>query len=158
MRLKSVKLESFEPNMTPMIDIVFLLMTFFTLVINFSQSESNERVHLPSSELAQPPETAPTDPLTLQITEDGEILVGNTVCRLDMPGYSSNGPGRPLSDMFREELRVMKAINKVEPADLTVIVRADEDAETGFVQRVIQACQNQGMESFTLRARQSVNE
>lgn len=158
MRLKNVKLESFEPNMTPMIDIVFLLMTFFTLVINFSQSESNERVHLPSSELAQPPETAPADPLTLQITERGEILVGNTVCRLDLPGYSDNGPGRPLSDMFREELRVMKAINKVEPGDLTVIVRADEEAETGFVQRVIQACQNQGMESFTLRARQSVDE
>lgn len=158
MRLKKVKLESFEPNMTPMIDIVFLLMTFFTLVINFSQSETNERIHLPKSELAQPPEAAPADPLTLQITENEEIWVGNTVCRLDLPGYSANGQGRPLSEMFREELRVMKAINKVEPGDLTVIVRADADAETGFVQRVIQVCQNFGMESFTLRARQTAAE
>lgn len=143
--------------MTPMIDIVFLLMTFFTLVINFSQSENNERVHLPKSELAQPPETAPADPMTLQITEAEEILVGTTVCRLDLPGSPVTN-GRPLSDLFREELRVMKAINGVEPKDVTVIIRADADVKTGFVQRVIQVCQGSGMESFTLRARQSADE
>ena len=157
MRLKKMTLGAAEPNMTPMIDIVFLLMTFFTMVINFSQSEKNERVHLPKSELAQPPETAPADPMTLQITDREEIIIGTTVCRLDMPGVRQ-GEGRPLSEMFKEELRVLKAISSVEPKDITVIIRGDEDVETGFVQRVIQACQNHGMESFTLRARQSAEE
>jgi len=158
MRLKNAKLEPAEPNMTPMIDIVFLLMTFFTLVINFSQSESNEEIHLPKSELAQPPETAPAEPLTLQITDKEEILVGQTICKLDLPGHASSGNGKPLSEMFREELRVLKTVDNVEPGDLTVIVRADEEVETGFVQRVIQVCQNSGMESFTLRARQVADE
>ena len=47
-----------EMNMTSMIDIVFLLISFFTLVMNFSQTEVNEEVQLPLSELAQPPEEA----------------------------------------------------------------------------------------------------
>lgn len=140
--------------MTPMIDIVFLLMTFFTLVINFSQSENNERVHLPLSELAQPPEKAPADPLTFQITRDEEIVVGSSSCWLDLPG-ARPGKGKALSELFREELRVLKSISSVEPKDITVIIRADSDTRTGFVQRVIQMCQNHGMESFTLRARQS---
>ena len=73
MRLRKLSLAPCEPNMTPMIDIVFLLITFFTLVINFSQSESNDRIHLPASELAQPPEEMPAEPMTIQISEDGQI-------------------------------------------------------------------------------------
>ncbi|MBQ1454528.1 MAG: biopolymer transporter ExbD [Thermoguttaceae bacterium] len=156
MRLKKLSLAPCEPNMTPMIDIVFLLITFFTLVINFSQSESNDRIHLPASELAQPPEEMPAEPMTIQISEDGQIFVGQAVCYLDQPGRPK-GEGRPLSDFFTEELRVRKTIDKVEPGDLTIIIRADADTETGFVERVIQACQAKGMENFTLRARQVVD-
>ena len=32
------KLAPANPNMTPMIDVVFLLISFFTLVMNFSQA------------------------------------------------------------------------------------------------------------------------
>ncbi len=157
MRLRKSQMEPCEPNMTPMIDIVFLLMTFFTLVINFSQSESNDRINLPKSELAQPPEEAPAEPLTLQITESGDILLGNLICYLDMPGYH-HSEGVPLSTALQGELSVRKSVDGVDPADMTVIIRADADSETGFVQRVIQVCQNNGMESFTLRARQVAEE
>ena len=151
MRMKAPKSESFEPNMTPMIDIVFLLMTFFIMVINFSQAESNEAIHLPDSELAQPPESPPADPMTLQIGEDERIYMGNIVCRLD--GSTSAAEGRPLSEALREELRVVKAISDVDPSDVTVIIRADGEVSIGFVQRVIQTCQGQGVESYTLRAK-----
>ena len=55
------KLAPANPNMTPMIDVVFLLISFFTLVMNFSQAELNEEVVLPNSELAQPPDAAPPE-------------------------------------------------------------------------------------------------
>ena len=42
--------------MTPMIDMTFNLIAFFMLLINFSQSEQNDRVILPVSELAKPAE------------------------------------------------------------------------------------------------------
>ena len=152
MRLRAPKSESFEPNMTPMIDIVFLLMTFFIMVINFSQAESNEAIHLPDSELAQPPEAPPAEPSTLQIGDDDRIYMGSTVCYLDLPGVTG-GEGRPLTEMLREELRVMKMVSSVSPSDVTLIIRADADSKIGFVQLVIQACQSQGIEIYTLRAK-----
>lgn len=137
--------------MTPMIDIVFLLMTFFIMVINFSQAESNEAVHLPDSELAQPPETPPDDPMTIQIDADEHIYLGAAQCFLDtVPGSAF---GRPLSEVLKEELRVKKMISEIDPSDITLIIRADGEASVGFVQRVIQLCQAQGIISYTLRAK-----
>ena len=46
-----------EGDLTPMIDMTFQLIAFFMVLINFTQSESNDKVQLPDSELAKPPET-----------------------------------------------------------------------------------------------------
>ncbi len=139
--------------MTPMIDIVFLLISFFTLVINFSQTEQHEQVSLPKSELAQPPDTMPSEPMTLQITSKQEIFMGLTRCYLDDKG--SLGGGKPFSSILRQELQVLAAISRVEPKDITVILRADENVRGEYIKRIIQSCQNQGMENFILRARQA---
>ncbi|MFN7292338.1 MAG: ExbD/TolR family protein, partial [Pirellula sp.] len=45
-----------EGDMTPMIDMVFQLIIFFMVLINFSQDDQNEKIKLPSSELAKPAE------------------------------------------------------------------------------------------------------
>ncbi|MBR5415491.1 MAG: biopolymer transporter ExbD [Thermoguttaceae bacterium] len=151
MRIASPKNESFEPNMTPMIDIVFLLMTFFIMVINFSQAESNEAVHLPDSELAQPPETPPSEPMTVQVDADENIYLGSARCWLD-PGAVQPG-ARPLAEVLSEELNMKKVVSEIRPEDITLIIRADADASVGFVQRVIQTCQSVGIVTFTLRAK-----
>ena len=49
MRVKSEKPDMAEGDLTPMIDMVFQLIAFFMVLINFAQTESNERVVLPSS-------------------------------------------------------------------------------------------------------------
>ena len=49
-----------EGDMTPMIDMVFQLIAFFMVLINFTEADQNQRIHLPSSELAKPPD-APLD-------------------------------------------------------------------------------------------------
>ena len=41
-------------DMTPMIDMVFQLIAFFMVVVNFSDADQNKLIHLPSSELAKP--------------------------------------------------------------------------------------------------------
>ncbi len=144
--------EPAELNMTPMIDIVFLLMTFFTLVINFSQTEQHEQVTLPRSELAQPPEGTVKEPLTLQVASAGEIFIGSTVCFLD--DRETSGKGKPFSQALKDELRIFSVFNNTAPKDVTVIIRADEQTRAGFIQRLIQCCQAQGLEGFNLRAKQ----
>ena len=45
-----------EGDLTPMIDMTFQLIAFFMVLINFSQSEQDERIMLPQSVLAKPPD------------------------------------------------------------------------------------------------------
>ena len=47
-----------EPNLTPLLDVVFQLITFFMLVINFSQDNFDSRVKLPIAGSARPQDDA----------------------------------------------------------------------------------------------------
>lgn len=146
-----ISLPALELNMTPMIDIVFLLISFFTLVVNFTQTEQNERVLLPKSELAQPPEKPLVEPMTIQMTETGEIILGSISCFLEKEASANE---ISFSKVLKEELRVLQAISSVSPKEVTVIIRGDENVSAGLIQRLILDCQNQGIEKFVLRARQ----
>ena len=67
MRIKSSEPILAEVDMTPMIDIVFQLIAFFMLITNFEQTQADERVKLPSDQLAIPLEVARVKQLTLNI-------------------------------------------------------------------------------------------
>jgi len=43
-----------EPNLTPLLDVVFQLITFFMLLINFSTENYDQRVRLPVAGTARP--------------------------------------------------------------------------------------------------------
>lgn len=55
MKFKPANVSVPEIDMTPMIDIVFQLITFFMVITNFDQNEADERVTLPRDQLAKPP-------------------------------------------------------------------------------------------------------
>lgn len=96
-----------------MIDVVFLLIAFFTLVINFTAADQNERIKLPVSETAQPPEQPPTEPLTLNLLPGGNIIYNGNEYTLET-----------LREPVEFQLRVLKYM-KVLPEQITVIIRAD---------------------------------
>lgn len=128
--------------MTPMIDMTFQLIAFFMVLLNFGESELDARIKLPSSQLAKPPEAAFEEPVVLQLTEDDEVIFGGDVM-----------PIAALDQPLRNERRYFE-LRGVEPADATVILRADADAKGGVVQEVMQKCQENGFETFKLRAKQ----
>ena len=49
--------EGVEVNLIPMIDIVIQLITFFLMLVNFDESNNDERVRLPIADLAKPEAT-----------------------------------------------------------------------------------------------------
>ncbi len=59
--------------MTPMIDVTFQLIAFFMFVLNYTEVDQDQRINLPSSELARPPEVAYEEPLTIQLAGDEKI-------------------------------------------------------------------------------------
>jgi biopolymer transport protein ExbD len=137
------KLRSAELDMTSMIDVVFLLIAFFTLVINFTTADQNERIKLPVSETAQPPEQPPTEPLTLNLLPDGNIIYNGNEYTLET-----------LREPVEFQLRVLKYM-KVPPEQITIIIRADSVSEAGSVLELISFCQSQKLTRFILRTRHS---
>lgn len=137
-------------DMTPMIDMVFQLLIFFMILINFSDADQNQRVRLPKSELAKPPEMPIPNAITLQIApqlgRSGEFSV--------LIGADEIKDLKELPAFLKREIDVVQRTKHKVAADMTVIIRAHQEAKTGFVQEVIQVCQQNKLEKFALRAEQ----
>jgi biopolymer transport protein ExbD len=131
---------SVDIDMTPMIDVTFQLITFFMFTLNFSEAEQDQRVQLPTSQVAKPAENSDLEPLTLQLMNDGRVIYNGEAVAL-----------AALRDYLINEKDVMRAAGK-EPSAATVVVRADGRSRTGDVQQIIRSCQEEGFTTFTLRA------
>jgi biopolymer transport protein ExbD len=127
-------------DMTPMIDVTFQLITFFMFTLNFTEAEQDQRIQLPTSQVAKPVENSDIEPLTLQLMNDGRVIYNGEAVALTA-----------LGDYLRNERLVMEAAGK-KPDAATVVVRADGRSRTGDVQQIIRNCQNEGFVTFTLRA------
>ena len=142
MRVKSKKPDLAEGDLTPMIDMTFQLIAFFMVLINFAQTESNDRVVLPNSQLVKPPDGPIDFPIILHVAQDGEIILGGDDYTLEtLP----NGLGR--------ELAVIRAEDKT-AKDANVIIRAHQDVAAGTVQEIIRVAQDMQLERFALRAKE----
>ncbi|QDT69772.1 biopolymer transport protein ExbD [Planctomycetes bacterium MalM25] len=149
MRLtKGRKQEIVEGDMTPMIDMTFQLIAFFMVLINFSDVEQDQRVNLPASELAKPPDTAYDEPITVQMTADETILFSGQEMTIDDLRAAIRQEGTFLREYSSDD-----GENKL--AQATVVIRADLESRTGRVQEIIKACQDAGFEKFALRGKTS---
>ncbi len=144
MRVKHKKEDLAEADMTPMIDMTFQLIAFFMVLINFAQTESNDRVKLPSSQLVKPPEVALEFPIILHIAADGAVILGGDE-------YTAE----TLRVGLRKELAVISSEGK-SVEDANVIIRAHRDAAAGDVQEVIRVAQEQKLVNFALRVKEDL--
>ncbi|MGB0760392.1 MAG: ExbD/TolR family protein [Rubripirellula sp.] len=142
MKVKSKKVDLAEGDLTPMIDMVFQLIAFFMVLINFAQTESNDRVKLPSSQLVKPPEVPLEFPIILHVAQDGEIILGGD-------DYTAE----TLRVGLQKEIAVIKAEGKT-VEDANVVIRAHKDTSAGDVQEVIRVAQEQQLENFALRVKE----
>ncbi|MEX0820130.1 MAG: biopolymer transporter ExbD [Pirellulaceae bacterium] len=133
-----------EGDLTPMIDMTFQLIAFFMVLINFSQAEQHEKIQLPDSQLAKPPEGPLEFPITIHLTTEGTAIIG-----------AQEIPIAALSPFLVKEKQVLSSQGKG-ANEATIIVRAHKDAQTGRVQELIQKCQENDFEKFALRAKEDV--
>ncbi len=131
-------------DMTPMIDVTFQLIAFFLFVLNFTEVDQDQRVNLPLSELARPPEVPYDEPLTIQLMSNESIVFA---------GDSLTRDG--LKSALLREAQIIKAHPEKRVSDVTVVIRADRNAATGKVQELIQICQEAEFDTFALRGKQS---
>jgi biopolymer transport protein ExbD len=116
-------------------------LAFFMFTINLANTEQDQRVTLPASELAKPPDAPYDHPLTVHLSEAGEFIYAGAA----LPTLAD------LRSALLREKQIIERFAIEEIGNVTVVVRADEDARTGQVQEIIQLCQELGFERFALR-------
>jgi biopolymer transport protein ExbD len=137
-----------EPNLTPILDMVFQLITFFMLVMNFKSAEMDLSLELPVVGSARPVDSkGQRDLLVLNIESTGNLKVyGRPVANID--GY------------LRSEGQASLLAARMTAADLesggelptTIVIRADRATPFRMLNRVIKACQENGFRRFALKA------
>lgn len=144
MKILSRSIRDADGDLTPMIDMVFQLIAFFMVLVNFTDADQDQRVQLPSSVLAKPPDSPWEVPITIHMTGEGGLIFGGQEVTLDL-----------LRSYLQREREVLSLQSRT-AADATVIIRADGGAAAGRVQELVQLCQEQGFEQFALRAKEEV--
>jgi len=136
-----------EPNLTPILDMVFQLITFFMLVINFKSASLDLSLKLPVVGSARPVDTkGQEDLLILNIDRQGNLNVYGV--RKDIESYVAGEAQAAL-------LLARRSNPKIQAGDelpTTVIIRADKSIPFKLLNRVMKACQTQGFRRFALMA------
>ena len=123
--------ESAEINLSPLIDMVFLLLIFFMVTTVFVQ-ETGVAVQKPKAASA---ETLEKTSILIAVTRDGRVVYGG-------------------QDVGLNRLRGLIA-RLLKSRDLPVIIIADEQAVTGRVVEVIDQCKLGGAQKVSLAARRN---
>jgi biopolymer transport protein ExbD len=138
--------ENGEADLTPILDMVFQLITFFMLVINFKGQSMDLTLKLPVLGSARPLDYhGRQEPMLLNINSEGRVqALGQSV---DVEPY------------VEKEARVLKMMLKGSDAlgadgtlPVPVIIRADKAVTFAKLNQVIRTCQAQGYREFSLSA------
>ena len=153
MRIEKQEPNVVDPDMTPMIDIVFQLIAFFMIVTNFEQTQADERVKLPADELARPPLAPREQEIVLNMgflrNPDGSLRSPDAL-------IFRGGDKNFLVENFGQELDLESRVAQaqgIDPKTMTIVIRADAEVPTGDVQQLIKVAQESGFEKFALKAK-----
>jgi len=118
-----------EVDMTPMLDIVFIMLIFFIVTTSFIK-EAGIEIYRPNNNQSEAPPN-PTSPIVIRISDTGDISIG----------------GR-LVDVGAVQANVETARSKKPKA--AVIVQVAESAATGILVRVVDQTKQAGVDQVTV--------
>jgi len=113
-------------DLTPVVDIVFNLLIFFALSLNFAAASRGIDIKLPSASSAK---TIRSDQVTVNLTKEGLVFLDDKKITLEQ-----------LGPMLKE---------KADKKSL-VIIRADSDVEHGKVVRIMDIIKSQDLNRIAI--------
>lgn len=131
--------EGSEPNLLPILDMVFQLITFFMLVINFKAGSVDQELSLPIIGTTHPVDAEVDSRIVVvNIREGGEIFV--------------RGEQQPQFSLFaRQEAQALRLLNSLAPTDtlpLRIVIRADRRITVSTLMNVVNVCKQEGFDKF----------
>lgn len=113
-------------SMTPLIDIVFLLLIFFLVTTRFSEEDHELEVMLPTASEAKPLVVQPKE-IFVNIDNEGRYFFSNR--QTDLENLAKQ----------------LASVDVNNPSGQTVIIRADKRCQWDAVVSAINACQRAGI-------------
>ncbi len=121
-------------SLTPLIDVVFLLLIFFLVATKFAEEEREMNVRLPEASEAMPLTSKPRE-LFVNIGANGRYFVSAKTVTLD------------------ELEPILQRAEVNNPGRASVIVRADERCPWKYVVAVMNACQKAKIRDYRVTTR-----
>ena len=118
-------------SLTPLIDVVFLLLIFFLVATRFEQEERDMDVDLPTASEAQPTAFKGKD-IFVTITPGGEYFVDGQ--QMDVAGVE----------------QFLSAAYLNNPGRQRVMIRADKNSRTHNVVEVMNACNRANIRNYSI--------
>ncbi len=118
-------------NLTPLIDVVFLLLIFFLVASRFAEEDRQLEVALPQASEARPLLDQPRD-FVVNIDETGRYFVNETIMSLEE---------------VDQALRQAIANN---PLTQTVNIRADKRVDFQYVLQILNLCKRYDVQNYTI--------
>lgn len=139
MNLSPHRSEEPDVNLTPMIDVVFLLLLFFMVSTSFIR-ESSLKVDLP--EATGEPMVEQEQPIDIVIQADGQCLIN----------------GKALPQLNRDNLQSALRSAAGDNQDPHIIISADANAQYQHIVTAMDTAQQMGFSKLTLATRQTRTE
>ena len=119
-------------NITPMIDVVFLLIIFFLVASYFIRSEQSRKVTLPVASKGQSDEISSPHRLTITIEPDGKLSIAGT---------------RMSEKQILKRIDELKEVHADAAHPPEVRIRSDRNAQFGSIRTLIEHCASRNIRS-----------
>jgi biopolymer transport protein ExbD len=128
-------------DMTPMIDVVFLLIIFFLASAALSVGAGEEEIQLPEASEARPSERLNPETITIEVKPVA-----------DGAAYSVSGKGYGYAELLRRLRVQVETAGLLRRAAPPVILRADFRVPYRYIQQLMFDCAAMGIEQFDFQA------
>jgi len=124
-------------SLTPLIDVVFLLLIFFLVTSEFEEQERRLDIVLPTASSAVPMISKPRE-IVVDIDQDGQLYL--------------HGESTPLSELQQLLARAVQE----NPTNQAVVIRADAQASFQPVVSVMDLCNRTGISEYSVTTREGL--
>ncbi len=118
-------------SLTPLIDVVFLLLIFFLVTSEFEEQERRIRIELPTATSAVPMTSKPRE-VVIDIDAQGVVYLGGKITTMN------------------ELEGILESAVLNNPTSQTVIIRADRGATFQPVVSVMDLCNRSGVSDYSV--------
>ncbi|HET6273445.1 MAG TPA: biopolymer transporter ExbD [Bacteroidota bacterium] len=134
-------------DMTPLVDVAFLLLTFFMLTTQFKPPEEVQ-IELPSSNSQfKLPES---DVMTLTLAKDGRIFLGLDSQKLRRRLFGEQNELKASIEVPKDRLADMLVQARTANPKLRTVIKGDQNTEYGIAEDVMEILQKTKITRFNL--------